>query len=305
MVFADVVYQQTTDGSSFDDLSSGSGIGIGVTLNTVLTLSSPVVLDSDAFLSYQLECVGTGGSNLISLFYISTSTNSSLTSARVALWTSETTRQTGYQSFATSTLRSPVDGLPISSINLPAGTYYFNVYPDAGGNCNTTRRIKADAFGTDFFGWITTDAVPPYIPDSVSIVDVVPQYDDSVASTTVGFQVTLFNDSAENVKITLQNMDDGQGSFSGNLSSYYIPTAGYGLQTVYGTTTLRQGYQYGNATLVGGDTQYSDVPFPVGFTVLSSSYDNINFPDIQGAISSTTPTCQDCIQCNTNTNTRT
>ena len=126
------------------------------------------------------------------------------------------------------------------------------------------------------------------------IIDVVPQYDDQVASTTIGFQVTIDNDTAENVEILLQNMDDGAGSFAGGLSNFYIPTAGAGVYTLFATTTVRVGYQYGSARLIGGDTTaVNQLPFPVGFTAVSSNYDNINFPNIGGAISSTTPSCVD------------
>jgi len=160
--------------------------------------------------------------------------------------------------------------------------------------CSPQSNYSANyVFFVDSLGiWSLASSTTGLFSTEARIIDVVPQYDEVVASTTIGFAVTIFNDSAENVKITLQNMDDGLPAFSGGLSTYYLPTAGYGLQTLYGTTTVRVGYNYGGAVLSGGDSGgLGNLAFPVGFTAVGSSYDNINFPDVVPAIATSTASC--------------
>ena len=174
----------------------------------------------------------------------------------------------------------------------PTDAYLYNSCTPVRTSCTSVGAITGTFFDyTD--GYYVQSETDPFFPPNITpriisldyptLRQVIPL---TATNTPVGFSVTLYNDSASAVGISLSSPDAGYFS----LAPVNLPTIATGVQTLTATTSLPQGFYFATVYAVGTTTQISNTILS-SFVVGTSTYSNISLDPNSLVVASTTALC--------------
>jgi len=214
------------------------------------TLTSPAMFDYSATSVYGATVCPNGSGNALRIKIYSGSYPD--TSSQEANPVGGTCFNTGWDWFTSDVNPIGTNPLALTHDNgsaLSDGDYWVEIYSDANPSYYTNFSISGGSVVPDFVATSTP-----------GILGIAPSSGSLGLSSPVTFTITVYNDSADYVRLTLENLSTGL-----TLIPLDIPLLASGYTTVSTTTSLVNGFYFGSVSALGTTTIRSMIySFTVG-----------------------------------------